>query len=71
MFFYRARKAEPIELTDQFTPEETARITRLHRQFNAYPFCFKLQINYRRLEFARWLVEHGYLDEWRESQLIG
>lgn len=70
MFSYPWRKAEPVqvELVGQFTSEESVRIMGLRQQFDIYPDRFKLDINFRRLEFARWLVIHGYLDEWRESQ---
>ena len=64
MFIYRRRQADPIVLADQFTPEETVRITRLQGLFRTYPVCYTFDINYRRLEFARWLRDHGRLDEW-------
>jgi len=64
MFRYRQRQAEPIKLADQFTPEEAVRITQLQGQFRASPVRFRLDISYERLEFARWLLDHGRLDEW-------
>ncbi len=63
MFFFQPRRVAPVQLSEQFTPAECDRISRLHRQFLTTPVCFKLDINYRRLEFARWLVEHGRLNE--------
>lgn len=63
MFSYRQRRAESIELADQFTPEEAIRITQLRGRYRSLPLCFKLDINYQRLQFARWLLEHGRLDE--------
>lgn len=69
MFLYPSRKAEPTELVGPFTPEQSVRIMVLRGQFHAYPDCFKFDINYRRLEFARWLVTHGYLDEWSDRQV--
>lgn len=67
MFLYPSRKAQPTELVGPFTPEQTVRIMVLRGQFHTYPDCFKFDIDYRRLEFARWLVIHGYLDEWSDS----
>jgi hypothetical protein len=67
MHFSLRRKAEPTELAGQFTPKEAACIAVLRRQFRAYPDRYMLDISYRRLEFARWLVVHGYLHEWYDS----
>lgn len=67
VFFYQLRKAPPVELVGHFTPEESIRITHLRKRFHAHPICFKLDINYRRLEFARWLVDRGYLSEWCDT----
>lgn len=64
MFVSWRRQADPVELDDEFTPEESTRITHLRGQYRSAPVCYKLDINYRRLEFARWLVDHGHLDEW-------
>lgn len=64
MFISWRRQADPVELDDEFTLEETVRITHLQGQYRTAPACYKLDINYRRLEFARWLVDHGHLDEW-------
>jgi hypothetical protein len=64
MYFSLRRKAEPTELVGQFTADEATCISVLRRQYRAYPDRYKLDINYRRLEFARWLVVHGYLREW-------
>lgn len=69
MFLYPSRRAKPIALEDLFTPEQTVRIMTLRRQFDTYPDRYKFDINYRRLEFARWLVTHGYLDEWSDRQV--
>lgn len=64
MFISQRRPPEPGELVGQFTAEEAVRITQLQGLFRTYPVCYTLDINYQRLEFARWLVEHGRLDEW-------
>lgn len=68
MFSYAPRQVEPVELVGTFTSEETTRIMVLQRQYRTYPDGFRLDINYWRLEFTRWLVVHGYLDEWRGSR---
>jgi hypothetical protein len=64
----RVEPVDPIELADMFTLEESDRILALRQQFHSYPDQFKLEINYQRLEFARWLVAHGCLDEWQEGR---
>ncbi len=64
----RVESVEPVELADLFTLEESDRIMALRQQFHSYPDQFKLEINFQRLEFARWLVAHGCLDEWQECQ---
>ena len=63
------RKALPTELVGAFTPTETDRITTLRQEFRRFPDQFKLDISFRRLEFARWLMAHGYLDEWCERRV--
>ena len=65
---YQKRIANPSELEGQFTSEETDRLTQLQGLFRAYPACYTLDLNYRRLEFARWLQEHGRIGEWRDTQ---
>lgn len=67
--FSTSRRSLVTELAeDQFTGEESARITSLRRQFLLYPDGFALDVNYRRLEFARWLIARGYLSEWDVGQ---
>lgn len=67
--FSTARRAIVTELAeDQFTSEESARISSLRQQFLIYPDGFALDVNYRRLEFARWLITHEYLSEWKVGQ---
>lgn len=68
MFMYQKRTARPTELVGQFTSEETDRLTQLQGLFRAYPACYTLDLNVRRLEFARWLQEHGRIGEWRDAQ---
>lgn len=50
-------------LGSQFTREEQARLMALRRQFMTCPESMKLDLNYQRLMFARWLIQHGLLDE--------
>ena len=59
-----ARKSRPVALgEEQFTREEAAHIQELRRQYLAYPDTFKLDVNYPRARFIRWLVQRGYLRE--------
>jgi hypothetical protein len=46
-----------------FTAEQEAHIVALRQQFATFPDQFALELNYRRLEFVRWLVEQGMLNE--------
>jgi hypothetical protein len=69
MYFSQRRKAEPTELVGQFTATEATCIIVLRQLYRAYPDRYKLDISYRRLEFARWLVVHGYLNEWCDSPI--
>src|SRR5215470_18164060 len=58
------RKSKPVALgEEQFTKEEAAHIQELRRQYLAYPDTFKLDVNYPRARFVRWLVQRGYLRE--------
>lgn len=67
--FSIARRSIVTELAEgQFTGEESARITSLRQQFLLYPDGFALDVNYRRLEFARWLIARGYFSEWDVGQ---
>ena len=67
--FSNSRRPLVTELAQNlFTDEESARITSLRRQFLLYPDGFALDVSYRRLEFARWLIARGYLSEWNASQ---
>lgn len=67
MFFHQMHNVDPSDLEGQFTPEEADRITTMRRQYQDYPDRYTFDINYQRLEFTRWLVVHGCLDEWRED----
>jgi hypothetical protein len=58
-----AAPASADALANLFTPEERARIERLHAQFVLAPESYQLDIDFRRLAFAYWLVQHGYLSE--------
>ena len=68
VFMNQKRKASPAALVGQFTSEETDRLTQLQELFRAYPDCYTFDLNYRRLEFARWLQEHGRIGEWHDAQ---
>jgi hypothetical protein len=45
------------------TTEEVERLTNLRERIALQPVHLDLEIAARRLEFARWLVEHGRMDE--------
>ena len=64
-----ARRAEPVALgEEQFTREEAVRIGALRRQYLAYPDSFRLDVNYQRAHFIRWLVQRGSLREGLETR---
>jgi hypothetical protein len=46
-----------------FTPEQERRLAALRHQFQACRDSFALEMNFRRLHFARWLVERRILSE--------
>ena len=46
-----------------FTPDQERRLTALQQQFQACRDSFSLEMNFRRLHFARWLVERRILSE--------
>lgn len=46
-----------------FTGEQRALLERLRRQYVLCPDSFQLDMDFRRLSFARWLVLHGHLSE--------
>ena len=48
------------------SPKEALRLTALRERFGGQPEYLELDINERRLQFARWLVEHGRLGEFPE-----
>jgi hypothetical protein len=56
-------ESQQAMLGDEFTPEEKARLTALRQRYLIHPEYRELGIDSRRLEFARWLVAHGRLDE--------
>jgi len=58
-------------LGGQFTREERARIMALRRQFVLCPESLKLDLNYQRLLFARWLIQRGLLDEESDGSVSG
>ena len=56
--------SQPAELdTAQFTEDEIARLNDLSQRFQHHVGYFELELDERRLEFARWLVQHGRLSE--------
>ncbi|MBF6589223.1 MAG: hypothetical protein IVW57_01675 [Ktedonobacterales bacterium] len=53
----------PATLGDSFTPEELSRLNALRQNFYTHAEYLERVIDDRRLEFARWLLEHGKLSE--------
>lgn len=49
----------------KFSAEELAKLTELQARFSGHPECVELDIDERRLSFARWLVDRGHLSEER------
>ena len=55
--------ARPTTLNGPFTSEEVTRLTDLRHNFFAHSEYLERVIDERRIEFARWLLEHGKLTE--------
>lgn len=53
----------PTTLGETFTPEELSRLSTLRENFYTHAEYLERVIDDRRLEFARWLMEHGKLSE--------
>jgi hypothetical protein len=47
----------------QFTAEEMTRLMELRQRLHTYTEFWEHTSDVRRLEFARWLVQHGKLSE--------
>lgn len=54
-------------LAATFTPEEFAHFHALREQFQIDQDCGEFGLDEARLQFARWLVEHGRLSEGIEA----
>lgn len=46
-----------------FSPKELTRLGALRERYQATKQCIEMDLDERRLRFARWLVEHGCIDE--------
>ena len=53
----------PAILGESFTQEELSRLSALRENFHTHAEYLERVIDDRRLEFARWLLEHGKLSE--------
>lgn len=53
----------PATLSGNFTADEVSRLTQLRSNFHAHAEYLERVIDERRLEFARWLLDHGKLSE--------
>ena len=60
---------EPTEAV--FTPDEAFQLQRLRHQFLRCPASFTLDMNYRRIDFYRWLAERGDISEGIEGGVQG
>lgn len=53
----------PITLSGNFTADEISRLMQLRSNFHVHTEYLERVIDERRLEFARWLLDHGKLSE--------
>ena len=53
----------PTTLSGNFTADEVARLSDLRRNFHSHADYLGRVLDDRRLEFARWLMENGKLDD--------
>jgi hypothetical protein len=53
----------PTTLGGNFTPEEVSRLISLRQTFASHSDYRESMIDERRLEFVRWLLDHGKLSE--------
>ncbi|HLZ22372.1 MAG TPA: hypothetical protein VKQ30_09635 [Ktedonobacterales bacterium] len=53
----------PTTLSGNFTEDEVLRLTQLRVNFHAHAEYLERVKDERRLEFARWLLDHGKLSE--------
>lgn len=59
---YHARAVTHLE-QPSFTPQERAKLQALRTQVESCSVDIELDLDERRLRFARWLVDHGKLSE--------
>jgi hypothetical protein len=50
-----------------FTYDELAHLQQLRHQVLRHPACYSLDMNYRRMDFYRWLAQRGDLSEGNEG----
>jgi len=63
----RKLNSAPAELVGNFTDAEKMELNILKSDFHLRPEVMERELSDRRLEFARWLVEHGRLSEGEAS----
>jgi hypothetical protein len=63
MEFATETSTEQLAMEDAFTPEQLARLRALRAAYHENPTLAELGLDLRRLEFARWLVARGMLNE--------
>jgi hypothetical protein len=49
--------------TATLTDEEISRLSKIRAQYDGHPECIELELDERRLTFARWLVNSGSFRE--------
>jgi hypothetical protein len=60
---YSNNNGKPATFGGNFSAVEIARLTELRHNFFAHTEYLERVIDERRLEFARWLLDHGKLSE--------
>ena len=55
--------SRPATLSGNFTADEVDRLSKMRRDFHSDADFLRRVLDDRRLEFARWLLENGKLDD--------
>lgn len=63
--YARNRSAAGVKADEPaiLTQEEIARLAKIRARYHSNPRCIEYDLDEPRLDFARWLVEHGWLRE--------
>ncbi|HEU5348323.1 MAG TPA: hypothetical protein VFU63_06895 [Ktedonobacterales bacterium] len=63
---YLSNQYAPDLVSDEQAPltaEEIARLAEVRARYQGHPACVEFDLDERRLTFARWLVDRGWLRE--------